>query len=150
MPEDAGARLTSRRHIADVPHQSGIFVRGVRHAAFYRVNDGSGRKVARQNIACMGVDIARGRAYLIVAVGVDIFHEEIQNAGIALQYSEKLKGAVFRLYFGFRSRNRHGGWLHDQTKRGEHVARQCAAEKKRKKCAKSQYYSIQSREDSKI
>ena len=44
----------------------------------------------QQSLSCFAVDITRGGAHLFIRVRVDIFHEEIEDAGFALQNAQYL------------------------------------------------------------
>ena len=65
-------------------------------AAFHRIDHRLRGEMAHQNLAGFDVDVAGGRADLFIGVGRNVFHEEVQNARVALQNSEQLEGAIFR------------------------------------------------------
>ncbi len=104
--------------------------------------------MANQNFARVLVNITRRRADLIVGIGGDVFHEEVEDAGLALQEPEKLKRAVSRFDLG---RGRFGGdfWrgrlFRGKAQVGDQVVGQLAPEEKREKCAKSQQDTVQCR-----
>ncbi len=69
------------------------------------------------------VDIARGGAHLLVGVRADVFHEEVENPGVALQNSEQLQRAVFGLNLGFRRRYRRGRNFGRKVQFGQQLGR---------------------------
>ena len=49
---------------------------------------------ASEGLAALAVDVANGSAHLVVGVGGDVLHQEVDQAAFALQNPEKLQSAV--------------------------------------------------------
>ena len=59
---------------------------------------GASFDVAGERVAGLVVQAADGGADLVVGVGGDVLHEEVDEAGVALQDGEDLQGAVGSFY----------------------------------------------------
>ena len=94
VPESA-ARGRFGRHVADELDRrwdrcDGRLGESALHAIDHRLQG----DVARDRIAALVVEFAHRRADLVVGVGGDILHQEIDQARIALHDAENLQGAV--------------------------------------------------------
>ncbi len=87
--------------------------------------------MADQNFARVLVDVAGRGANLLVCIRADVLHEEIKNAGVALQNSKKLQGAIGGFDFGcgwLGGRFGHGRGFNNQAKFGDEIFRQLTSE----------------------
>ena len=94
MAEDAAGRIG--RHVADEFDDVRIVGRRLGEGAFHAVDDGRERDVAAERVAALVVEFADGGADLIVGVGGDVLHQEVDEARVALQDAEDLQRAVGR------------------------------------------------------
>jgi hypothetical protein len=83
------------------------------------------------------VDVAGGRADLFIGVRADVFHEEIEDARVALEHAEQLQGAVFRMDLGFWRRRRYRRRFDDQAEFRKNVIGQFAGKEEREKGSES-------------
>jgi len=84
------------------------------------------------------VDVAGGCADLVIGIRADVFHEEIEDAGVALEHAEELERTVFGFDLDFRRRGRDGRGFNDETELGNEVVGQFSAEKKGEKGAEGE------------
>jgi len=84
------------------------------------------------------VDVAGGGANLVIGVRADVFHEEVEDARVALEHAEELERTVFGFDLGFRRRGRDGRGLNDEAELGNEVVGQFSAEKKGEKGAEGE------------
>ena len=87
--------------------------------------------MADQNFTRVLMDVAGGGAHLIVSVRADVLHEEIKNAGVALQDSKELQCAIGGFDFGcgrLGGRFGHGRGFSDEAKFGDQIFRQLTSE----------------------
>ncbi len=90
---------------------------------------GCGGEAADDNLTRLPVDFAGSRADLFIGIGGDIFHEEIEYSGIALQHAKHLERAVFRGDYGRRRRLGRRGWRFGREAEFRYqIFRQLAAE----------------------
>ena len=109
LPARAGRSTLAARHplCRSVPPAGGLAgtlptnlttfgsLRGrLREGAFDAVDHRLERDIAGHGIAALVVQFADGGADLVVGIAGDVFHQEVDQAGIALQDAEKLQGAV--------------------------------------------------------
>ena len=94
VPQQAARSFAVGRDVTQKFHDGGIVGLQFGGAAFHGVDHGRQAQVAIQRIAALLVQIADGRAHLIVGVGADIFHEKVDQARVALQNSQDLERAV--------------------------------------------------------
>ena len=90
VPPEGGLAGTLPMNLTTI----GVGGRRFGEGAFDAIDHGLERDVAGEGIAALVVQLADGGADLVVGVGGDVFHEEVHQAGIALQDSEDLQGAV--------------------------------------------------------
>src|SRR2546423_11849304 len=80
--------------IAEELDDGGIARRGLGEGAFNAVDDGREGNIADEGIVRGGLHGADGGADLLVVVGGDVLHQEVDDAGVALQDAEDLQGPV--------------------------------------------------------
>jgi len=137
MAESATFGLAGSRHVTDEFDERGVAGGRGDGAAFDGVNEGLRGEVAGQDFAGFGVDVAGGCADLLVGVGGDIFHEEIEDAPISLEDAEELERAIFgRDGRGRRGLRRGRRGFGGEAELRDHVVGQFAAEQEREKRAK--------------
>ena len=76
--------------------------------AFHAIDHRRQGHVAGQRLAALVVQAAHGRSHLVVGIGRDVFHDEVDQARIALQDGENLQRAVGGADHGSCGRRRDG------------------------------------------
>jgi hypothetical protein len=94
--------------------------------------------VAHQQLTRFLMDIASRSADLFIGVGRDVFHEEVENAGVALENAEQLQRTVRGFHFRRGRLGRRGLRFGGEAEFGDQVRGQFASEQKREECAESQ------------
>jgi putative phosphoribosyl transferase len=109
VTQQAPRRLAICGHVAEQFYHSGVIGLDLRERALHAVNHGGEPQITPERFAALIVQIAHGRAHLVVRIGGNIFHQEIDEARVPLQDPQNLQGAVgrFGLWRGGRFR---GGW----------------------------------------
>ena len=103
MAEGSAGRPSACRDVAYEldPRRVGSF-RSVEllRRAFDAIDDRDERDMTAEAVAAIAVHAADGCADLIVGIGADVFHEEIDQARIALEDLQDLQGSVAGFDFG--------------------------------------------------
>lgn len=79
------------RDVADEFDGGGVGGSGAGVSALDAIDDGLQAEIAGERIAGLVVEAAHGCADLVVVEGGDVFHEEVEEAGIALEDGEELQ-----------------------------------------------------------
>ena len=103
--------LSACRHIAD--QLDTIRIRSFRRvyllkSSFHAIHHRDQRDVAHQTSAAIGMQRSHGSADLIVRISIDVFHQEIDQTRIALQYLKDLQRSIRWLRQFNGRRRRHG------------------------------------------
>ncbi len=107
VAEDAAGDFAVGGDVAEELDGGGVGGVELGEGAFDGVDDGGEFEVAEEGFAGLAVEIADGGADLIVGVGGDVFHKEVDEAGVALEDAEDLERAVGGGELGFGL----GGWF---------------------------------------
>src|ERR1700744_2602394 len=97
---DAAVERRAADHVAGQADRARVEAFGERDAAaFGFAAHRADREVLAQRRAAAVVDEARGRADIGVAIALDVFLDEIDEARVALQQTEQLQRGVRRGFF---------------------------------------------------
>src|SRR5262249_54205795 len=76
-------------HVANKPDRSRVEIGGDRHRLFFgSLDDMRDRQVIAKRLPTAAVNVAHGRANLSIAIAVDFFLEEVNQAAVALEDGE--------------------------------------------------------------
>src|ERR1039457_3037619 len=93
VPEGSAGRRFGR-NVAHEFHQVRVLPGRLGVRALHAVDDRGQRDVAGDGIAALIVKLAHRGADLVVGVGGDVLHQEVDQAGVTLQNAQNLERAV--------------------------------------------------------
>lgn len=96
VPQNAAWGFAIGRDVADELIGSAV-AGGFGVVAFDAIDHRFERDVSLESLAALTVDVADGGPDLVVRISGDIFHQKVDEAGVALQDREELQGSIGRL-----------------------------------------------------